>query len=121
MKSNFPGYVDNFLESQILDSNKVIITFDTNILLNLYRVENSVSKDIISQMQYLIESDYFDVWLPHQVALEFNTLRKTTFRDKNKSVNLIASEFKSFKKKLEGLAKVGGKNGEVYPLKGVVS
>lgn len=117
MKSSFPGYIDDFLESKILAADQIIVAFDTNILLNLYRVEPSASDDILSQIHSLLENEYFDVWLPHQIALEFNTLRKTTLRERNKSVNIIDSEFKSFKKKLQGLAEVGGKNGEVYPLK----
>jgi hypothetical protein len=117
MKTSFSGYIDDFLESNILGANEAIVAFDTNILLNLYRVEVAVSNDILSQLKHLIDNDFFEVWLPHQVALEFNTLRKSTLRAKNNSVNVIASEFKTFKKKLEGLAKVGGKNGEIYPLK----
>jgi hypothetical protein len=117
MKNSFSGYVDNFLENNILEASEAIIAFDTNILLNLYRVEASVSKDILSQIKYLIDNEHFEVWLPHQVALEFNTLRKPTLREKNRSVSVIENEFNSFKKKLQGLASVGGKNSEIYPLK----
>lgn len=117
MRSSFPGYADDYLELSILNSQEAIVAFDTNVLLNLYRVEASVSADILSQIRYLIEMKEFEVWIPHQVALEFNTLRKSTHREKSKSVSRVASEFKAFKKSLENLAKVGGKNGEVYPLK----
>ncbi|PKH07045.1 PIN-like domain-containing protein [Moritella sp. Urea-trap-13] len=117
MKSKFPGYIDNYLENNILNSKKVLVSFDTNILLNLYRYEKSISADIISQIRSLKRNKFFDIWLPHQVALEFNLQRKATFKKQERAIHAIEDEFKSFKKTIEGLSKIGGKNSEVFPLK----
>jgi hypothetical protein len=117
MKSKFPGYVDDYLEQVILTRKKVIIAFDTNILLNLYRYEKTITSDIISQIKSLKRNGFFNVWLPHQVALEFNLQRKSTFKKQERAIHSIENEFKSFKKTIEGLSKIGGKNSEVFPLK----
>lgn len=117
MKNKFPGYVDNYLESNILACNKVIVAFDTNILLNLYRYEKSITQDIISQIKSLKRNKFFTIWLPHQVALEFNLQRKSTFKKQERAIHSIEDEFKSFKKTIDGLSKIGGKNSKIFPLK----
>lgn len=117
MKSKFPGYVDNYFDTSVLTSEKVLIAFDTNILLNLYRYEKSISDDIINQIKSLKENVFFELWLPHQVALEFNLNRKNVIKNQERAVNLIESKFRSFKKDIKGLSTVGGKNSELHPLK----
>ena len=117
MKSKFPGYIDDYLENNILNSEKVIVVFDTNILLNLYRYEKKIVNDILMQMKSLKKNKFFEIWLPHQVALEFNLQRKSTFKKQEKAVQSIKDEFRSFKKKIEGHSIVGGKNSELFPLK----
>lgn len=117
MKSKFPGYVDNYFDTSILTSMKVLIAFDTNILLNLYRYEKSISDDIISQIKSLKRNSFFDVWLPHQVALEFNLNRKNVLKNQERAVHLIESKFRGFKKDIDGLSTIGGKNSELHPLK----
>ncbi|WDE13487.1 PIN-like domain-containing protein [Thalassomonas haliotis] len=117
MKSKFPGYVDNYLDNNVLTSEKVLVAFDTNILLNLYRYEKSIADDIISQIKSLKQNKFFEVWLPHQVALEFNLNRKNVLKNQERSVHLIESKFKTFKKDIEGLSTIGGKNSELHPLK----
>ena len=117
MRSKFPGYVDDYLEKHILTSSKVLVVFDANILLNLYRYEKSIVNDIISQIKSLKRNSFFKVWLPHQVALEFNSLRKSTFKKQERAIHSIEDEFKSFKTIIEGHSKVGGKNSEIFPLR----
>lgn len=116
MRSKFPGFDDNYLEKYILSSKKVTVVFDTNILLNLYRYEKKIANDIVSQIKSLKRNDFFEVWLPHQVALEFNLQRKSTFKTQGKAVQMFKSDFDSFRKRVRGLAQVGGKNSELAPL-----
>jgi len=117
MKNKFPGYIDNYLKENILASKKVTVVLDTNILLNLYRYEKTVADDIIKQIESLKNNDYFDVWLPHQSALEFNLNRKLVLKNQESLVNKIEQKFKSFTKELDGLSKIGGENSELYALK----
>ncbi|MBQ4851929.1 PIN-like domain-containing protein [Pseudoalteromonas sp. MMG012] len=117
MLNRFPGFADDYLEEQILNSEKVTVVFDTNILLNLYRYEKKIVNDILLQIKSLKRNKFFDIWLPHQVALEFNLQRKQTFKTQEKAFQEFSKEFKTFSKKLDGLAKVGGKNSELSPLK----
>jgi hypothetical protein len=117
MKNNFSGYVDDYLEENVLTSKKVLVAFDTNILLNLYRYEATVVKELLSQFNSLKHNDYFKLWLPHQVALEFNSNRKITIQNSSKIHSQVVTKFKSFKKEIEGLAKIGDQNSEIQPLK----
>ncbi|WP_354625260.1 PIN domain-containing protein [Psychromonas sp. MME2] len=117
MKNNFPGYIDDYLENNVLTSKKVLVAFDTNILLNLYRYEATVVKEVLSQFKSLKQNDYFKLWLPHQVALEFNSNRKVTIQNSSKIHSQVVSKFKSFKKEIDGLAKIGGQNSEIQPLR----
>ena len=117
MKNSFPGYVDDYLEANVLTSNKVLVAFDTNILLILYRYEATVVKEVLSQFNSLKNNDYFKLWLPHQVALEFNSNRKVTIQNSSKIHSQVVTKFKSFKKDIDGLAKIGGQNSEIQPLR----
>ncbi|MFA0476357.1 PIN-like domain-containing protein [Vibrio breoganii] len=121
MKNNFPGYVDDYLKENILTSDKVLVAFDTNILLNLYRYEATVVKELLSQFKSLKNNEYFKLWLPHQVALEFNLNRKVTINNAKKVHSQVGAKFKSFKKDIDGLATIGGKNSEIKPLKNKLS
>ncbi|SBS27245.1 hypothetical protein MSP8887_00585 [Marinomonas spartinae] len=121
MKEKFPGYIDDYLETNVLVENKILVAFDTNVLLNLYRYEKTIVDDIVQLMRSLKENRHFEVWLPHQVALEFNFNRKSVIRNQERSVYIIENKFKSFKKDLEGVSKIGGKKSELFSLKSELS
>lgn len=121
MKNKFPGYMDDYLENNVLSKSKVLVVFDTNILLNLYRYEKTIVDDIIKQIRSLKTNKNFEIWLPHQVALEFNLNRKSVLRNQESSVQAINKKFSSFKKDIEGLSTIGGKNSELHPLKNELS
>lgn len=58
MKNKFPGYIDHYLENSILTKDKILIVFDTNILLNLYRYEKTITDDILLQIKHLKKIDF---------------------------------------------------------------
>jgi predicted nucleic acid-binding protein len=65
--------------------------FDTNFLLDLYRVSRSTSEDFLRILERLQDR----IWLPYQVASEFLNRRE----------EIIDSEATSFQKALSALAK----------------
>ena len=65
--------------------------FDTNFLLDLYRVSHSTAENFLNILQQIKNR----IWLPYQVADEFLRRRE----------EIIASEVESFQKALSALAK----------------
>jgi hypothetical protein len=68
-----------------------IFVFDTNFLLDLYRVSHSTAKDFLNILEHLKER----IWLPNQVVSEFLNRREV----------IIDSEVQSFQKALTNLEK----------------
>lgn len=66
-----------------------IFVFDTNFLLDLYRVSRPASEDFLQLLEHLKDR----IWLPYQVVDEFLNRRE----------NVIASETASFAKALSSL------------------
>lgn len=73
MKGLFPQYdhssTVNFEETW----KNALFVFDTNVLLNLYRYQESTREELLNVIEKLSER----VWLPHHVALEFQRNRLT--------------------------------------------
>jgi predicted nucleic acid-binding protein len=80
--------------------------FDTNFLLDLYRVSHSTAQDFFNILECLEEK----IWLPYQVASEFLDRREET----------IKSESKSFQKALESLKKWKDEQLSFQHLKGLL-
>jgi hypothetical protein len=90
MKDLFPGYYrPNEQEFSELWENCVFI-LDTNVLLNLYRYSEESRNDFIKVLNK-IETR---LWIPHQVALEFQENRTKVIEEQEK-------KFDSIKKILE--------------------
>ncbi len=70
-----------------------VFVFDTNFLLDLYRVSQSTAEDFLSILEHLNLKSR--IWLPYQVASEFLNRRE----------EVIDSEATSFKKALDALEK----------------
>jgi hypothetical protein len=71
MKDLFPGnYRPSENELSQLWS-ECIFVFDANVLLNLYRYPESARRDLLS----ILENVSNRIWIPHQVALEFQVNR----------------------------------------------
>jgi len=91
MKNLFPGYYrlskDEFVE---LWDNCVFI-LDTNSLLNLYRYDEETRTDFIEVLRKIENR----LWIPHQVALEFQENRMTVINEqvnKSKTIKEILSQ-----------------------------
>jgi hypothetical protein len=80
MKGLFPQYDHsnnvNFAETW----KSALFVFDTNVLLNLYRYQESTREELLSVIEKLSER----IWLPHHVALEFQRNRLTVIAGQSK-------------------------------------
>ncbi len=70
---------------------KATFVFDTNFLLDFYRVSSSTSDDYFRILEYLKDRDR--IWLPYQVADEFFQHQKETIDKEKKSFQEALSIF----------------------------
>ena len=71
MKKTFPGFY-NLSDKEIAEiCDNCIFVIDANILLNLYRYPDDLSKKIIDSLRCISDR----LWIPHQAALEYFTQR----------------------------------------------
>jgi hypothetical protein len=93
MKELFPGYYrpspDDFKE---IWKNSTFI-LDANVLLNLYRYDEATRNDFLNTLKK-IESR---LWLPHQVALEYQENRHQVIKSEAKRVERIQSDLDELK------------------------
>lgn len=71
MKGLFPQFDNANVVDHTATWNDALFVFDTNILLNLYRYQQSTREELINILQKLSSR----VWIPHHVALEFQRNR----------------------------------------------
>lgn len=100
MKSKFKEfYVDEEINFKSLDES-VLIVFDTNVLLNIFRYSNETRDILIDSIENIIDN----VWVPYHVALEYNLNKREiieSMRDINdKTTKSIDNKTKSFKNEL---------------------
>lgn len=88
---------DRFYEFYKLPKDKVesiwekgLLVTDTNVLLDLYRLEENSRKDLKKSIDYFKDR----IWLPYQVGLEFHRNRESVIKE------LGGSKYESFKKQL---------------------
>lgn len=80
MRNMFPQY-DDVVESDFTDAwHDAIFVFDTNVLLDLYRYQENTKEELLSVLGQISER----VWIPYQVALEFQRNRKKVMLDQDK-------------------------------------
>ncbi|MBZ9851485.1 PIN domain-containing protein [Mesorhizobium sp. CA14] len=60
---------------------EAIITLDTNVILNLYRLPTTATDELLKLIELLGDR----IWIPHQVALEFQRRRLTVISSERKS------------------------------------
>lgn len=79
--------------------------FDTNVLLDLYRLPKNSSSDLLAIFKHQKVIDR--IWIPFQVKLEYNHMRYTVmekqldkFREVTESINNVISTVNDAKKKL---------------------
>src|SRR5665647_778377 len=90
MKKSFYGYYSPTTEQYQLLWKEGLIVFDANVLLNLYRLPTTARDELISVLELLKER----LWIPHQVALEFQRRRLTVISNERKNTEDVF--FRSF-------------------------
>jgi len=70
-------------------NNDVLIVFDTNILLNIYRYSSKTSNTFIKSINRVQNN----IWIPYQVGMEFNLNRKKVMRDVKKAPSNFKDNF----------------------------
>lgn len=81
MKNSFHGYYPPNDEQYRRLWEQGLIVLDTNVLLNLYRLPTTARDELVSVLEQLKER----LWIPHQVALEFQRRRLSVIASERKS------------------------------------
>jgi len=81
MKTSFSGYYPPNTDQYEQLWRDALIVLDTNVLLNLYRLPTTARDELLGVLELLKDR----LWIPHQVALEFQ----------RKRLSVIASERKA--------------------------
>jgi hypothetical protein len=92
MKTNFSGYYPPSAVEYERLWKEALIVLDTNVLLNLYRLPTTARDELFGVLELLKER----LWIPHQVALEFQRRRLTVIAAERKVTEealSAASEF----------------------------
>ena len=85
MKNLFPHFSDPEEKDYEAIWSDAIFIFDTNVLLNLYRYEYTSRNDLLGTLRKLAGR----IWLPFQVALEFQRNRSAVIFERDKVFNAI--------------------------------
>ena len=103
MRDIFPGYYkrDEKELSELWRSGQIIL--DTNVLLNLYKYQSGVQKEMLKTLSAVKDR----LWLPHQVALEYQRNRLEIigeqFEKFDKVANIVKSSRANLRSQLENL------------------
>ncbi|MED1422619.1 MULTISPECIES: PIN-like domain-containing protein [Bacillus] len=76
-----------------------IIILDTNVLLNLYRYTKETSDQIIG----LLDKYRDNLWMPHQVALEYHYNRKSVLIEQSGSYKKVCNALKDIPDKVRDI------------------
>ncbi|MEQ8384066.1 MAG: PIN-like domain-containing protein [Coleofasciculus sp. A1-SPW-01] len=105
MRDLFPGYYQPTPEEFETLWQEAIFSFDANILLNIYRYSAETRERLFEIIERLIER----IWIPHQVAYEYQKERLTVISQQSKPYDeireLLDDELEKLKKKLEEYSK----------------
>lgn len=85
MKENFRGYYPPTTEQYERLWKDSLVVLDTNVLLNLYRLPTTARNELISVLEILKDR----IWIPHQVALEFQRRRLTVIASERKATEEV--------------------------------
>lgn len=103
MKSQFSGYYPPTEAEYEKLWKEATIVLDTNVLLNLYRLPATARDELFSVLETLKSR----IWVPHQVALEFQRRRLTVIASEQKSTEAAKQSasalVEDFKNKVEAL------------------
>ncbi len=96
MKDQFKGYYLPSDDEFTTLWEKCIFVLDTNVLLNLYRYTRSTRDDLLK----ILETVSDRLWIPHQVALEYQDNRLSTILDEKGMFSKVRASLDAAKKKL---------------------
>lgn len=103
MKTAFYGYYSPTQDQYERIWKDALIVLDANVLLNLYRLPATARDELISVLEILKDR----LWIPHQVALEFQRNRLTVISTERKSTEHALSSTNELvnevKKKVDAL------------------
>jgi hypothetical protein len=103
MKNIFHGYYPPTTEQYECLWNEGLIVVDTNVLLNLYRLPTTARDELISVLELIKDR----LWIPHQVALEFQRNRLTVISSERKvtedALTFACDLLNNIKKKVDTL------------------
>jgi hypothetical protein len=92
MKEKFSFYYDEPDFEKLWE--ECIFVFDTNVLLNLYRYPKKTSQDLITMLENEIKDR---LWLPYQVALEYQEGRYEVIQEQQKFYKRLKGKIKDAK------------------------
>jgi hypothetical protein len=85
MKKLFPGFYPPSEEQYKRLWNSSLVVVDTNVLLDLYRLPTTAREEFLSVLNLLQDR----LWIPYQVALEFQKRRLTVIAAERRSTESI--------------------------------
>ncbi|MEA5617025.1 PIN domain-containing protein [Cronbergia sp. UHCC 0137] len=106
MRDLFPGYYQPTKQEFDELWKECIFSFDTNVLLHIYRYSPKTRERLFDILEKLQER----IWIPHQIGYEFHKNRLTVISDQSKAYdkiskileeNLKIDKIGSLKKELE--------------------
>lgn len=97
MRDLFPGHYRPTDEEFARLWNEGIITFDANVLLNLYRYTSETRDKLFELLEGLDEQ----IWLPYQAALEFHRNRPTVIREQEVAFEKLVGRIRSLRSDFE--------------------
>lgn len=103
MKTLFEGYYDpSDAEIRALWADALIV-LDTNVLLNLYRVSNKAREEVMA----ILDSQKHRLWIPYQVAAEFQRNRLKALREEYDKAKALAANVNkahaAFRQSIQGV------------------
>lgn len=99
MRSLFPGFYERTDEEFSELWQEAIFAFDTNMLLNIYRYQEETRERYFEILEHLKDR----IWIPHQVAYEYQDDRMTVIEQQLKTYGEVAKVFKEILSDLDAL------------------
>jgi PIN like domain len=98
MRSAFPGYYQPTREEFAELWKNCIFVLDANVLLNVYRYPKGARDDLLKVLEQISPR----LWIPHQVALEYQENRLSVIADQSKKFEEAQGVLKDAMNKLSG-------------------
>jgi predicted nucleic acid-binding protein len=106
MRESFPGYYRPTDEEFNEMWNTCLFVLDTNVLLNLYRYSSDTKEELLAILEDLSDR----LWVPHQVAFEYQRRRLDVIWEQKSRYNDVRELLSEKRKRLENeLRKIVGR------------